>query len=123
MKAIILFAATALFSTTLFAQEYEIRLSRPGKAGEKYRLLAKGTYAEGVTVSAAGRVVQQKNNEFSVELISLLTVISTNKAGRLTGFSLAIERFLLTSSGTSKSLVASDQVIFASREGNLTFLR
>jgi len=111
-------AGALAFSALAFAQEYDIRLSRPAKVGEKYRFTAHGTHTEVMTVSVDGRVAQQKGNEFSVDLISLLTVIATNEGGIPISYSLAIEKFIITTGGNSKSLVASEKVLLVSLDGN-----
>ena len=117
----LLIALSALIDSSpsiLPAQEYEIRLSREAKVAERYRLSATGSHAEIMTISVGGKAVGQKGNEFSINLVSLMTVIEIDTRGRPTKYSLDIEKCLITTAGSSKPLIAPGETLLVSLEGN-----
>ena len=59
-----------------------------------------------------------KGNEYSVELIGLMSVIDTGAGGRLTKYSLEIEKCLVTTAGSSKPLIGQGESLVATLEGN-----
>lgn len=122
------FVVTALafifvFSSMLLAQEYAIRLSREGKSGEKYRLSTTGRHAETMTVFVGDVAVNEKNDQFSVELVSSLTVIETDENGRSIRQALGIEKCLITTGGITKPLLPPGIVVIATTEGKRTVLK
>jgi hypothetical protein len=104
------------------AQEYEIRLSREYKVGDKYRFLANGRHAEKMVVSIGNTPVNQKLDEFTVDLVSLMIVLEVGELGRVTKFAMHIERCLVTVGGVSKPLLSPGVVVNGAAENNRNVL-
>jgi hypothetical protein len=104
------------------AQEYEIRLSREHKVGDKYRFSANARHAEKMVVSIGDTPVNQKLDEFTVDLVSLMIVLEVGELGRVTKFAMQIERCLVTHGGVGKPLLPPGVVVKGAAENNRNVL-
>ncbi|MGB2938275.1 MAG: hypothetical protein WBD05_08805 [Phycisphaerae bacterium] len=96
------------------AQNYEIRLHRPVKVGQKYRMAASGRAMQEMTRTAGGRVVMNRTDAYSVEFEALATVLETDKNGRPAKLSLTVAKCDKVQGDATKSLVPKEAVIVAS---------
>lgn len=104
-------------SIPVFGQDYEIRLHRPSRVGEKTKVLATGKESEEVSVTSAGRTLRQEKKEFSVELEGVSTTLEVSPKGKPTRLSFQIGKFVKTEAGLQKELLPRDTVVTASRRG------
>ena len=111
-------AAALWLSAAALAQDYEIRLERPWKVGDKYHVSATGRQSEKMTVTVGGKVVQSKGREFSVEFESDVTIQAVDQKGRATKESHAIAKCIGASGGTREALLAAGTVVVASVKGD-----
>lgn len=107
----------------LYAQEYEIRLNRPTKVGEKYRLSTSGHDLTRTVVLVGNNPVQQQLEDFSVELVSSITVLESNPRGEILKFALDIEKCVIKVGGVSKPLLPPGSVVIGVRESNRTVFK
>lgn len=98
-------------SSTVMAQDYEIRLHRPVKVGQKFRMSSVGHYLEKSTGTISDKIILQEQNEFSLEFESLVTVLETDKKGDPKRVSLTIEKCIKIEEGVRKSLVSKGTII------------
>ena len=68
---ILICAVAILAGSPVFAQDYEIRLTRPAKVGQKYETIITAEMSEHVTVSAEGRVVNEIKLSFSATFVKV----------------------------------------------------
>ena len=102
--ALAVFAFILLSPPMLLAQQYDIRLSREAKIGDKYRVSTTARHAEKMTAFVGNTVVKDKNDEFTVELVLSITVRETNESGRVTKRAIGIEKCLVTTDGKTSRL-------------------
>jgi hypothetical protein len=118
IRSVAFIIALLLLPDIVPAQDYEIRLSHEPRVGDRYRFFARGSHTEVMSVFGAGKPMGHKANEYSIDLVSLMNVIDTDTSGRLTKYSLEIEKCLLTIAGTSKPLIAPGETLVATLEGS-----
>ncbi|HKX31792.1 MAG TPA: hypothetical protein VJ302_29170 [Blastocatellia bacterium] len=116
-------ALALAFSSTVFAQEYAVRLTRLAKVGEKYRLTATSSLSEKMKVSRGDAILQNRDESFSLELVAEISVLEVSKGGGATRKSIAIEKCLLTKGGETKPLLAPGTVLMAMLEGGKTVFK
>ena len=74
-----------LLSAPCLAQtDYEIRLTRPGKAGDRYRIEASGKQLRQVTLRSGGKTIPGSSESFEVELTGEATVLEADAKGNVT---------------------------------------
>ena len=79
---ILICAVAILAGSPVFAQDYEIRLTRPAKVGQKYETIITAEMSEHVTVSAEGRVVNEIKLSFSATFEGTVTVVKVDELQR-----------------------------------------
>ena len=104
-------------ASILIAQEYEIRLARKAKQGEKFRLSTTGLHSEKMVALVGNKPVNAKSDEFSVDLVASVTVLETNDQGDMTRYALGVEKCVITANGSGKALAVPGTIIVAAAEG------
>jgi hypothetical protein len=107
-----------IFPALAAAQTYDVVLARPTKAGATHRIVASGYESEKTIVTAGDQVVQQKEDEVSVELTASVTVLEVNERARPTKASLTIETSTATRGTTSGTLLPRGTVVVVSVKDN-----
>jgi hypothetical protein len=95
------------------AQDYEIRLDRPFRVGQEYRLLSTGRQSQKSTLSVGGQAVQVKAEEYSVQFEAAARVLEIDRNGEPSRLSLSVAKCTLTEEGEALSPIAKDAVVFA----------
>jgi hypothetical protein len=98
------------------ADDYVVRLSRPAKVGDHYRLDARGTKREQERVTIGGQV-QKKSNEYSVHLVALATVLAVDSRSDATRTEYLVESCRKTSSGRTEDVLPAGRKIVADSGG------
>jgi hypothetical protein len=83
----------------VFAQDYEIRMERPEKAGVKYELTASGSESEYMTMSDPNQVIKEGKSSISGELKGLVTILETDEMMRESKIKLTVSRCAITIDG------------------------
>jgi len=104
-------------ASTATAQEYEIRLHRPLKVGQKYGVSTTAHLSRSMTITAEKGLFGGQNEEFSVELECVVTVLEIDDKGRETKVSMAISKCVKIKGENKKDLVPKDAVVVASQKG------
>jgi len=90
-----------LACSTVFAQDYEIRLHRPQKAGDRYELTASGSMTEQMVLSGKQQVIRENRSSLSCELSGVVTVLETDAMMRDKTIRLVVSRCVLSGDGKS----------------------
>jgi hypothetical protein len=116
-----LLAALALSAAPLLAaDDYAVRLTRPMKVGDRYRLDAKGTNHEQQRISFGGQV-QNEDKDISVHLVAVATVLSVDTTSQPTRIEYLVESCRRTAAGkTDDVLPAGRKIVAELNERNQT---
>jgi hypothetical protein len=118
------FLLSFLVASPLLAAEddYVIRLSRPTRVGDRYRLDAKGTTQEHEKISMGGQV-QNEDKDMSVHLIAVATVLAVDSSSAATKTEYLIELCRKTSSGKTEDVLSEGRkvVVEADEKGDTTY--
>lgn len=123
MHAVI--AAVFLAASHAFAQDYEIRLTRDVRAGEKYNLTASGSLSEKMIMSAQGQVIQKNASTHEMMLEGIVTVLEVDDLKEERKLSLDISRCLVSAGGESgqkEVLKKGTQIVAQRKNGHDEFL-
>lgn len=85
--------ACLLFAAAGYAEDYQIRLERPFKAGDVLQLVAKGGETESLRLSEGDKVLQDKTSTLKVHVEAELEILAVDKKGRKTQLALTIRKF------------------------------
>jgi len=96
---------------------YTIKLSRPSKVGDRYRLMTRGSDHNSLVVKANGQTVQQENEALGVQLVGVVTVLAVDQQGAVLKKSILIEKFVMTKNGTTSRPLAKGSVVIAESQG------
>jgi hypothetical protein len=120
LSAAALFLLIVPSGAAIHAQEHDIRLSRPSKIGDKYRLSANGEDISKSVVLIGNAPVQQQAENISVDLAASLAVLEINSRGEIRKFALNIEKCLVHAGGVSKPIFPPGSVVVGVTEGPKT---
>jgi hypothetical protein len=114
-----------LAASPVFAQDYEIRLTRDARAGEKYNLTASGVLSEQMTMSAKGTVLQKNAAFHTMKLEGIVTVLEVDKLKEERKLRLDISKCLVSAGGNAEEqevLKKGTQVVAQIKDGQEEFL-
>ncbi|HBC87790.1 MAG TPA: hypothetical protein DCZ94_12620 [Lentisphaeria bacterium] len=121
MKSLGAFALFIAFTFSVFCQDYEIRLTRPMKAGDKYGISATASSVEISTTAAEGEEPDQETEKTSIELEGLVNVIEVDKKGAPSKEMITIGKCVVESDGQKSEPFKKGAVITAFVKGDDTF--
>ena len=85
MRALAFSLAVLFLAGPSFAQpDYEIKLARPGKKGDRYRIEASGEQLRQVALRSGGQTIPGSSEGFKVELAGEATVLEADAQGNVT---------------------------------------
>ena len=96
--------AAGLLTAAHAQTDYEIRLHRPGKAGDRYHLTAVGHDTKASTATSEGRPPRANRHETAVELEGVVTLLEADAAG-VSRAEIRIERATREESGKRTELL------------------
>ena len=112
------FVLAIWIASSVFAQkDYEIRLERPLKPGDRCRFSVQGKNLQEMQADADGQIVMHTKDEFSVEYAGVRKVLEVEPAGRPTKVSDTIEKLILIRRGNRIELAKPGSVLIASIQG------
>ncbi|MFQ5732288.1 MAG: hypothetical protein ACE5KM_10075, partial [Planctomycetaceae bacterium] len=88
-----IFVASLLPLDGASAKDYQIKFSRPDKAGKKYRIKTEITKKQSVTVSKDGNVIQKKVENVKATLQAVVLIDKVDKDGAPLKLTITIEKF------------------------------
>ncbi|MGD0844541.1 MAG: hypothetical protein ABSA06_09275 [Geobacteraceae bacterium] len=125
IRIMVVCAILLITASRVFAQDYEIRLTRDAEAGEKYELTVSGSISKQMTMSSQGQVLQKNASSFTANLEGTVTVLEIDEMKREKKLSLLVSRCLVSSNGSTKereALPKDTQVVAQIRDGQKEFL-
>jgi hypothetical protein len=117
--------AVILTTSCLFAQDYEIRMTRAAEVGEKFALTASGAMSEQVTLSNQERVLKKDAASFTAKLEGTVTVLEIDELKREIKLSLLLSHLFVSTSGETnekEALPKGTQVVAQLRNGKEEYL-
>ncbi len=99
------------------AADYEIRLHRPVRAGERFRISATGSHAEKTVIKTGGELFREDRENFTAAFDAVVTVLATDAKGGATRESVAVLKGEKTEAFDRKDLVPAGTVVVASLKG------
>src|SRR5256885_2169389 len=102
-----------LCSLSATAQDYEIRLEQPSKAGDKYSLSADGRQRVRMKLTSGEQVVRDIDDGFTLELTAEATVLTVDASSMATSKSFTITSSKLIKDGVAKPLLPDGSVVLA----------
>ncbi len=96
------------------AEQYEVRLMRPAKAGDAYRMQAACRQSERMKLIRDGQEVKTMNVEFSLEFEAGVKILEVDKTGDITKFSLSVANFVKTQGEAKRRLIPKESLITGS---------
>jgi len=109
-------------SSVGFAQDYEIRLTRPDKVGERYRATVSTRTVRKMAMSAGGRVLRRESEAFTLELVTDVTVLAIDKRKEASKMSLKIIKLNRVEGEDRKELLPKGTIVVtAIEEGKQVF--
>jgi acyl-CoA hydrolase len=99
---------------TAVASDYEIRLHRPMRVGEKFHILSTGSNAEKTVITVGGNLVRDDRENFEASFESVVKVLATDRNGKPTKESITVLRCEKTEAFDWKSLLPKGTVVIAS---------
>lgn len=126
-KLIYLIAAASLSiilsALSVTAQDYEIRLERPSKAGDKYSLSAIGSQRLRLKLTSGKQIVREMDDAFTLELTAEATVLTVDAGSSATSKSFTITSSKLTKNGATKPLLPNGSIVLATLQDRHTLFQ
>lgn len=101
-------------------EKFPIKLFRPAKAGDRYKLTAHDTNKQVTIISQDGKVVRTVSQDFSFEFAAEVTVVKVDDKGHVLKKSIVIERFV---DGKKNALLKTGEVVTAESLEGVTVFR
>ncbi len=118
MKLLAAVLFLSLSANAAVAGDYEIRLHRPMRVGEKFHILSTGRNAAKTVFTVGGNLVRDDRENFEATLESVMKVLATDGIGRPTQKSITVLRCEKYEAFDLRSLLPRGTVVVASLKGN-----
>jgi len=93
LASLLVLPALAALTVEAAAKDYEIKLERRAKAGQKYRLWATESKNESSKLTKDGKVIQERNRNTKVTLEGIVEVNKVDKEGQSSKLTFTVEKF------------------------------
>ncbi len=100
------------------AGDYEIRLHRPVRVGEKFHVLSTGSNAEKTVITVGGNLFRDDRENYEAAFESVVKVLATDRNGLPTKESITVLRCEKKEAFDRKSLLPKGTVVVASLKDN-----
>lgn len=119
LKSVLALTAVTFFvASAALAEDYEIRLHRPRKAGDRYRMTVTATQKEEKMLKTGGVVTSKTSSVVRVDAVADVTVTAVDEKGEETGKLYKICSLLKTTDGEDTSpLKEGDEITAIIKEG------
>jgi hypothetical protein len=124
MRMVLVYVILSLTAVRAFGQDYEIRLTRDARIGQKYELTSSTTNYEQMTMAYQGQVPQESTSSIAAELEGTVTVLDIDSLKRATKLNMIISKFLVSRNEgkEEEALPKGSQVVAQLRKGSQEFL-
>lgn len=121
IRTMFVYVVIFLSTSSAFAQEYDIRFTRPTHIGAQYRLVASGQQVEETRVASSKEVIENAKQFFSIQLEGVVTVLQIDEHKRENKIKLLVSTCLLSKeehSMESEALPTGTEMVIQLREGD-----
>ena len=124
IRIVMVCAVLLATASRVFAQDYEVRLTRDAEAGEMYELTVSASVSKQMTMSSQGQVLRKNASSITANLEGTVTVLEIDEMKREKKLGLLVSRCLLSSNGSTKreALAKGTLVVAQIRGGQEEFL-
>lgn len=122
---VLIFGIALLAGSPVFAQDYEIRLTRPDKVGEKSEVIISGEMSEQMTMTSQGKILQEKKSSLSATFQGTTTVLKVDDLQRATELKLLVSKCHKKMDGNAAEeevLAKGTQIVVRRRDSDMEFL-
>jgi hypothetical protein len=99
-----------------FAQDYEIKIVRPVKPGQKFSTTVAGSTKQSQTVKVNGQVAQQDLRAFTVDLEADGVILTVTEKNLPKTFEYTVRKFTRTDAGKTTELLPAGKTIVVDRD-------
>jgi hypothetical protein len=92
------------------AEDFEIRIHRPLREGDKYKLSASGRSTENSAILRDGKIERESKTDFTAQLEAVATVLTVDH-GKAIKQSLAVSKLTRTEEGRTKTILENATVL------------
>jgi len=107
-------AFVTLLSTAAFAQDYAIKLHRPEKAGNEYKLSVTAKQSQAMDMAVNGVSQKNQKKEIEAQFDGTEKILEVDAKGKETKVTLTVEKFTVTTDGASSEALPKGAVVTAS---------
>ena len=97
----------------VLAQDYEIRLHRPDRVGDKTKFSVVGKNRQEMTAWADGKKILEENKDLAVNFEGIGTVLEVSPKGKAKRLSLQVDKLSATEGKIQKELLPRGTVVVA----------
>lgn len=101
-------------------KEYEVRLHRPDKVGDRFDVKCEAATIRGTTVVVGEERREQPGEAFGIKLVGTVEVLATTPKGKATRISVVVRKCVRVAGDAEKELVAPGKTILAEVKGKET---
>lgn len=112
------FAFLTLLAPVVFAQDYEIRIERPHKAGDQFKVSSTTKMSQSSSQTFNDGAPQGGTREYTVQFEGVEKVLEVDAQGRETKATLTVSKFTMTEAGVSRDLADKGTIINCSVADN-----
>lgn len=105
---------------TASAEDYQIKLVRPVKIGERYALVARGTQEQHMTITVAGQRTPPKDEMMSIALTAKAVVLVVSAGGSEMKTRFTVTRLTNTAGARAAEVLPAGTIVIAERVGSKT---
>lgn len=116
-----LLASLLLLAGLAHAQDYEIRLNRPSKVGDRYHIVTTCSDNSSAIATVDGQAMPPRNELIEAELAGDIEVLEVTPKGQSAKYNLVIEKFVRTDAKGGELLPAGTTVLVEFVGGRTTF--
>lgn len=114
-----------LIGSSVLAKDYEIRLDRPAKVGEKSEVIITGKRSRQMTMTSQGRVLRENKSSLSATFEGTITVLKVDKLQRESELKLLVAKCHKKVDGKTTEeevLAKGTEVVLRQRDSDVEFL-
>lgn len=101
MRSGLVSAVILLAVSRVLAEDYEIRMTRPAKVGDKYEMIASGARTEKVTMLVGGKVAKADGRSMTAKLEATVTVQEIDSLKREKKINLVVSKCVAATEGAA----------------------
>ncbi|HEY6007548.1 MAG TPA: hypothetical protein VIU40_04435 [Geobacteraceae bacterium] len=110
---LVLWYLCAGVTTAAAAQDYEIRLDRPVRAGERFHVTASGSEEEKSVITVGGELLRDDRENFTIDFDAVMTILEVDAQARPTRAQFSVTKCIKTEAYDQRPLLPPGAVVVA----------